>query len=410
MPKVKRVVTETSEVTKPSTPEEEGELHVQSEEDLWDHVAGIKPEDWRNRSFYIWQIEPPITKKEGEPAYVVQWQEPFTPEMLSQRAPEGKRFKIMEKVTGRRERPIWFIAMVPRPGQVQPGAVTQQNSGQAMGNDTAQVLRDATNALKQSPQLLDEAARKGQEMMSRAYTSALETVAKPVDVTESIIKLQTAGIIPKPGAAFDWKGAFDFFRQALPLVKDALHEMGFKPQAVEKAKFGEMREMLEFLDEVGGLKAGAKSNPWLELAPKLLSTLETVSGNVARSVGARQAPPGVPEASNPAQQPTAGPNGVGAPPAAVPAVQQEDHGIQNFIKHKIVEFFYKKDEVELETVAVWIEMTAPDLASLLRSVPKDQILPQLKSDSILGPVAADPAGSKFFEDVIDALVKVGNEA
>jgi hypothetical protein len=410
MPKVKRTVSETAILDRPADEENKSELHIQAEQDLWDHIAELTDKDWQNRSFYVWQIEPPITKKEGEPAYVVQWSERFTPDMIQARAPEGKRFKIMEKVTGRRERPIWFIAMVPR-SPAQPSSSAQSYAGN--GNpDLRQLASDMTKALSSSPQLLEEASRKGLAIVGDAYATALSTAGKPANIVEGLIQLQTAGIIPR-SEPFNWKEMRELIKEILPAVKEITG-------AGSKAKSGieEIRELVSFMDELGVLGRGNVSI-WAELAPKLAETAKDISGNIAQIVNARrpfvqQPPQPNPTVTRVNEGSTATTSAAPAAAAPSPQVSPADAmrdlqaKIEMWLKLRFVELYSEKDEKgehfnDAETLGSWIQLTIPQLAALLEVAPMDKAMEFFKADPILAQIATDENGVKYLEEVIKAI-------
>lgn len=406
MAKVKRTVSETAILDRPADGDDKTELHVQAEQDLWDHISELKPDDWRNRSFYIWQIEPPITKKEGEPAYVVQWSEPFTADMLQARAPDGKRFKIMEKVTGQRERPIWFIAMVPRsPAQA---AASAQNASVGNNPDLRQLASDMTKALQSSPQLVEEASRAGLKIVGDAYKTALDTAGKPMDVVGSLIQLQTAGLISKP-EAFNWKEAKEFARELLPTIKEMLG-------GGSKAKSGieEIRDLLGLMDELGVLGGGRNGSIWADLAPKIGESLEKVTGNIATIMSARRTiiqQPANPTATrvNGAEPPhPAEPQAPAAQSTPAEQARELQAKIEMWLKIRFIELYSDKDEkgehtTDAETLGNWVAMTIPQLAQLLEVAPMEQAMEFFKKDPILGPIANDEKGAKYLEEMIKAI-------
>jgi len=181
----------------------------------------------------------------------------------------------------------------------------------------------------------------------------------------------------------------------------------------EKSNLEEIGAILDFFDERAGGGRG-KGSAWVDLAPKLMTGLENISGNVARMFSARGGPVVVSPPVN-ANAANAGPAGSTSAPAVAPPSPtappiDPDAIIGQFLKLRFVELYLEKDEKgeplnDAENVGNWLGMTAPKMAVMLKLATIEEAVEFFKKDPVIGQICADAKGQKFLEEVIKAVKK-----
>jgi hypothetical protein len=394
--KVKRTVTEVSEV-----PAAEPELPaVPGETDLWDYLDSLKDDDWPKRVFYVYQLEPPITKVVGQAAYREKFQSKFNVEMLRDLDPNVRVWKVMEKVYGSPgQRAVWIIPVVPRAQSSADHAAVA-----AATSDSARIFDKGAEVLERAQAITQSAVNKSVEIMGGAYQKAVEMQAKPAESTADVlVKMKELGLL-KGESGLDFEKIQNFFGFALTALKEA-GIIGVKPQENAKNKLGEITEILDFFEQRGLRGAAPEASPWLQLlasfGPQVAKTLENVTGNVVRILELRAGLAGTPAAGPPAAPspsaiqpplPSAPPAAPTAPPNGTPPANQPQI-ISEWIKAQLVNLY--KGGYNARQVARWVEMTAPDLITELSKVPDAMALALFDADPVLHNIGQDDAAKEF---------------
>ena len=77
-------------------------------ERLTDFMNSLQGVSWQNRTLYLYQKEPDVSKAVLEPAYVKKYKEPIDEEEVRRAAPDGRRFMIIvktDRLGGQRSEP-----------------------------------------------------------------------------------------------------------------------------------------------------------------------------------------------------------------------------------------------------------------------------------------------------------------
>jgi hypothetical protein len=193
MPKVKRTTTEVQEIEAPQKECPPTLVDV----DLWDYLETLKDEDFvqgslTKRKFYVSQIEPPVTKAEGEPGYARIFSSRFGPDDIKALNPQAIRWRIIEKVMGLPgTRRMWFIAMMPEKNPPPGGAPSAVASNSEMG----QALKTVVDLASDRTGVQREAMQQSMEVMSEAYKKGIEMMPKPGSIAEELKGLKDAGLL-----------------------------------------------------------------------------------------------------------------------------------------------------------------------------------------------------------------------
>ena len=359
----------------------------------------------RKREIYVWQIEPGITKKEGEPGYAIRSCAPVSLDMISDRLPLATRVKIMQKVRGDRSRKIWMVALVPKPAA--PAGATQSAG---VGSDAVAMLNKGAEMLKATTAISETAMGKSVEIMGDAYRQAVQLQAKPGESTADVlVKMKELGLL-KSDSGFDFEKAKGFLSFGVELLKSA-GVVGGAPKEAAKNKLGEISEILDFFESRGMRGAAAETSPWMglltTLAPAALRSLENVTANLTRIMELRLAGTAVTSpaaaAASPAQpalpSTASAPPAASVPPGATPASQEQNIG--NWIKQNLVALY--KAGYTPRRVAQWVEMTAPGLIAELAKVPDAVALTLFNADPILQQLGQDAQATEFKAELLKRL-------
>jgi len=413
MAKVKRTVTEEAVVERPQTVEEAAAAEVMEPGlgEFWEHLESLTDKDIQGREFWVYQLEPPPTKKQGEPAYITVFKEKFGPDTLAQQFPHVITFKIWEKILGSNSRRIWWHQQVPR--SANSGSPGLGGTSAASGQASESVMRELTASFTKSPELLQKAASQGLDIQAAAFRAALETAGKPTDLIEGLIKARAAGLLPE-AAKFDWKEVRETVKDLLVFLKD----QGVIGRTPEKIHYNELTEIINFVRELDGGRSDGKTSIWEQIAPRALQTLENITGNIANIANTRRpavvpngpAPAVAAAASGASAEPAKPPSPASTAPAPRAVTPEEARDVINtWIAARVLELYMEKDEKgeplnDAETVGNWLGLTAPDLAALIEQAPGDAALNFLKGHPIIGKIAQDgERGVKFLEDCVKAL-------
>jgi hypothetical protein len=414
MPKVKRTVTEESEVQAPLP---EGSP-VPTEDNLWDHMAGLTPGEWQTHEFYVYQHQPPVTKKEGESAYRKKYGEPFTQDDLHAILPQASVIRIIEKIRGERgDKKTWYIAFVPENPEAAARTVA------ARGSETAEILKATQEAMKASSAITNEAMTAGLGVLAEAQKRSIEMMPKQGSLASELADLKNAGLL-NTGGAFDFDKLKGLITFVLPMLKD----MGIlrAPADPAKAQFSDLTAMFKFVRTLGiepgeGLDAAEKASPWISVfqsvGPGIFKSIENVTGNIARMLEIRfalaggrlpqsvsppanaqvtvQASPVSPEptpATGPASPPT--PSAAGVPP-------QQITTLEDWLKNQILRFYV--ENMAPRRVARWLRMTVPEMAVTLEKAPEPMVEQFWASDPILSKIDGAEKGKAWRASVIAQL-------
>jgi hypothetical protein len=413
MPKVKREVTETSEI---EVPQPEGGL-APTEENLWDHMASLTPGEWQTHEFYVYQQQPPVTKKEGESAYRKKYGEPFTQDDLHAILPQASVIRVIEKIKGERgDRKTWYIAFVPE----NPEAVTAR--AVARGSETAEILHATQEAMKASSTITNAAMTAGLDVLAEAQKRAIEMMPKPGSLASELADLQKAGLL-NTGEGFDFEKLKGLIAFVLPLLK----ETGLirPPTDAAKAQFSDLTGMIKFVRTLGiepgeAIQGAEKSSPWISVfqsvGPVIFKSIENTTSNIARMLEMRFAlaggrvSPGATPPANPqvtVQASPISPEPAPATPAAAPpaspaaGVPPQMTTLEDWLKTQILRFY--GENMAPRRVARWLRMTVPDMATTLENAPEPMVQQFWETDPILSKIDGEEKGKAWRAGVIAQL-------
>jgi hypothetical protein len=154
---------------------------------------------------------------------------------------------------------------------------------------------------------------------------------------------------------------------------------------------------------------------WLNLlstfGPQVAKTLENVTGNVVRILELRSGLAGTPgggtaivpaSAMQPALQPAPPPTA--APPANGTPATAPGQNISDWIKQQLVNLY--KAGYNARRIALWVEMTAPELITELSKVPDALAVKLFDADPILYNIGQDDPANEFKAALLKRLREV----
>jgi hypothetical protein len=376
-------------------------------------MATLTPGEWQTHEFYVYQHQPPVTKKEGESAYRKKYGEPFTEDDLHAILPQASVIRVIEKIRGERgDKKTWYLAFVPE----NPEAVAARV--QARGSETAEILKATQEAMKASSAITNEAMTAGLGVLAEAQKRSIEMMPKPGSLAEELAQLKAAGLL-NTGGGFDFAKLKDLIVFVLPTLKD----LGILRPAVnpEKVQFSELAGAIKFVRTLGiepgeALDGAEKVSPWIGVAqtigPAVMGSLERITGNLARMLEIRYRLAGGTQPNSP--EPGASVTSQALPAQAAPAVVATGNSptsaagvppqittLDDWLKQQVLRFYTESKAPR--QVARWLRMTVPELAAQLAAAPEPMIEQFFSADPILSKIGTDERAQSWRAGVIAQL-------
>lgn len=403
MPNIRKSVITQTEVIPPPNPADAKPEGI-AVSCLADFYATLTPEDIDNGLTYLYQIEPPITKNQGEPAYVEKYKQVIDEDVVRSRIPMATQASIIFKwVTGPRKPPKTYrFALVPQPQQptfnVNPTTQIAVTGSEGKVIELADKLAEKL-ARAQSPDALKAAHDQAMGLVNDAYkialTNAMAGRSEQRTLTQELADLRAAGFLPSPGVSpqADPTEAIVLRLKSEGIIKTQPEE----DFADKIKKVADTAALLGFqrITGVGG------SEGWKDIfarnIPELTKGLMYVADKFVEglAMSRAQAAPAANLAPKAANGGRAQPGAAGSPAAAAPTPEAV---LDAFIKTKLVEM--AAAGFDAEEVIAWIEITADGILGMIRGKPLPMVLQYFAGDSILKQAVATDAGKAWLEGVL----------
>jgi hypothetical protein len=372
---------------------------------VFDYVEGLKPEDWNRITIYLYQLDPPITKTQGQPAYAFKFARAFDEDEIRQLCPTGREFFC--KARRRGQPPLTFptFALAPLPAAA-AGTMVRADQAMITGADPAalKVIENLAEKIAsgQNAAQMQKTFEQGQELLTTAYKRAIDTTRTPEtgkpsgSIVDTLKDLRAAGLIPdisKPTTLDELvaklrtdgtlaaKAPEDLVAQ-MEKIANAANLMGFTRGAATGAGEESFKLILT-------RNAPAIINGLNMLAEKVLYalTMRYQAGAPAEAPAAApsEAPREVapPPAEGKPAAPTAPPL---APPRRLPTPQEV---LDGFVKSKVVEMC--ASGIEPGQAVAWLEIASPIVIQSLHGLDIESVLTFLRSDPVLAPLGKEEA-------------------
>ena len=405
MPRVRKTVveTQTEELPVQAAVQDVRDIPDQPEgKNFWEFMEPIPQEEWEKRGLAVWiyRVEPPAGKIEGEPAYLKKYIRPFSIEEVKNEFGGGKYlywFRERNKVLARgffrvggdpkvAPEPVRggtvesFLPMMEkmfekfteaREHGIDPKTATEQ----AMSILTTAYQTGLATVAKSSeaPKMTDLIAALadlqklqggGQSDFSKMLMDkVVERILNPPDPMEQMSKLlemqKTLGLDRDAGN--DWRvSVAQMVPSALASVKDIMKD--FRAAAEENRLAAEHRAAIAWTQRGG------------PVMPAVAGPTATPPSSVLQS-----GPPSSPPAHAPFETEPLGAAGTpSASPAAAPAITAPD---DTWIKQQIVAQFLEARSGE--EIGDWLDHTAPQIVDALAPHSVEELMLFFKSDPVL---------------------------
>ncbi len=394
---VRRTVTTRDEIMPSGPAPEDQPGSTPGDVDLWDYMRSLPETEWQKTTIYLYQIEPSVTRKEGEPAYLKKFGGPFDEDAVRQIAPQGTRFKAIAKRVG--EAPTnFFFAMVPQPGVAAQPAAAQSS------NELVPLLKELiAKAQSGNTEEMLATFRQAKEIMNTTYTESLKTVAAQKGDPEGQLldKLVKLGLIGGRGG--EGGGLLETIT--------ALKSLGL----IDTERKSPLDQLLELKDVARTFFGGGGSgddDDWKKIlarsAPDWMGHLEGMTRNIAQALAGVRAPQGQqPPRPTAAQIEEAGPPAQPQPPQQ-PAQDVMQNAMDTLIKAKLVEFHH--NEIPADEIVDWLALTSPEMVDDLQKYESGQIMAYFQSDPVLRQIGSGPEVKAWIEAVLKEMKESQVEA
>ena len=408
MPRVRKTVveTQTEEVPPQAPPQDVRDIPDQpAGKNFWEFMLPIGQEEWEKRGLAVWlyRVEPPAGKIEGEPAYLKKYIRPFSIEEVQKEfgggkylywfregnkvlargffriggdpkvAPEPVRGgslesllpmmeKMFEKFTEARERGI-------DPKTATEQAMSILTTAYQTGLATVAKSSEAPKVTELIAALADLQKLQGggqSDFSKMLIDKVVERIINPPDPIEQMSKLlemqKTLGLDRDAGS--DWRvSVAQMVPSALASVKEIMKD--FRAAAEENRIAAEQRAAIAWAQRGGPVMPAAAVQP------------ATIPGSVPQPASPPSPPAHAPFETEPLGAGPASPANPAAAPMA-PAITAPD---DTWIKQQIVAQFLEARSGE--EIGDWLDHTAPQIVDALTPYSVEELMLFFKSDSVL---------------------------